>query len=90
MHFTINGCLVCTFWRLNCHAETSRSEVIIMQYILLVHSVGTLNENSEERISLPLLFGTEQGCPKPHTQVEQPIQYYLKIAYVAVFEIFLS
>jgi hypothetical protein len=46
---------------------------IIVPYILFVHLVGTMKENSEERVSLPPTFGTEKVSPKIQTPVGQPI-----------------
>jgi hypothetical protein len=44
-----------------------------MPYILFVHLVGKLKENSEERVSLPPIFGIEKVSPKIQTPVGQPI-----------------
>jgi hypothetical protein len=38
-----------------------------------MHAVGKLNENPEERVSLPSILGSEQVFPKMQTPAGQPI-----------------
>jgi len=47
--------------------------VPLMSYILFVHTVGTLNESTEGRVSLLPIFGTKQVSPKLQTPAGQPI-----------------
>ena len=61
-----------------------------MQYILLVHLVGTLNENSDERISLFYYLALNKDVQNYIHKLNNQYNIILKNTYVAVIEIFLS